>query len=143
MFFLETSSSSSFTVRQSCAIESAAIQTRRNIIVVINTPFLPLCQESMKGYIWIFSLFYLIQFFSKFRILLQRNILFVKLNTSFLARFCLKLFTWSISFHNVRLTPLSAMYEDGRMSSSCCKTFHYSDTLRLALLYRSHANFLQ
>ena len=63
MFFLETSSSSSFTVRQSCAIESAAIQTRRNIIVVINTPFLSLCQESMKGYIWIFSLFYLIHFF--------------------------------------------------------------------------------
>ena len=28
------------------------------------------------------------------------------------------------------------MYEDGRMETSCCKTIHWSDTLRLAVLYR-------
>ena len=28
------------------------------------------------------------------------------------------------------------MFLDGRVNSSCCKTIHYSDILRLAVLYR-------
>ena len=33
-------------------------------------------------------------------------------------------------------TPLEAMFLDGRVNKSCCKTIHYSDILRLAVLYR-------
>lgn len=33
-------------------------------------------------------------------------------------------------------TPLAKMFRDGRVEESCCKTIHYSDILRLAVLYR-------
>ena len=33
-------------------------------------------------------------------------------------------------------TPLEKMFRDGRVESSCCRTIHYSDILRLAVLYR-------
>ena len=33
-------------------------------------------------------------------------------------------------------TPLEKMFKDGRVATSCCRTIHYSDILRLAVLYR-------
>ena len=34
------------------------------------------------------------------------------------------------------MTPLEKMFKDGRVETSCCKTIHFSDILRLAVLYR-------
>ena len=33
-------------------------------------------------------------------------------------------------------TPLAKMFRDGRVEESCCKTIHFSDIFRLAVLYR-------
>ena len=35
-------------------------------------------------------------------------------------------------------TPLEKIFLDGRIHSSCCKTIHYSDIFRLAVLHRWH-----
>ena len=37
------------------------------------------------------------------------------------------------------MTPLEKMFKDGRVETSCCKTIHFSDILRLAVLYRWRA----
>ena len=38
-------------------------------------------------------------------------------------------------------TPLLPMFTDGRVDSSCCKTVHYSDIYRLAVLYRLDGHY--
>ena len=37
----------------------------------------------------------------------------------------------------VKDTPLQAMFDDGRVDGTCCKTIHLSDIFRLAVLFRS------
>jgi len=48
------------------------------------------------------------------------NVLVLHLNTSLL----------------IQDNPLANMFSDGRAESSCCKTIHFSDIFRLAILYR-------
>ena len=36
----------------------------------------------------------------------------------------------------VEKTPLQAMFDDGRVDGTCCKTIHLSDIFRLAVLFR-------
>ena len=106
-FFLETSDSMEWTVRQACAVESATKHSGRRVVLLVTAPHLVVCSARMR------------------RILELPGLLVARINSSLL----------------VSDTPLLPMFTDGRVNNSCCKTVHYSDIYRLAVLYRLDGHY--
>ena len=117
MFFLETSGSSALTIRQACALESAARKSGRKVFLLMTSDTLNVCAEQV-----------LVQkkiappniSFQMKPLLSVPNLLVVHINHTLL----------------VEKTPLQAMFDDGRVDGTCCKTIHLSDIFRLAVLFR-------
>ena len=118
-FLLETSNSRSLSVRQGCAVESCIKQSSRFCLLLVESPLLNVCDHKVSlssflvdnnggDFLQVSGLFSL------------PDILVFHLNISLLTT----------------NTPLAKMFKDGRVEGSCCKTIHYSDILRLAVLYR-------
>ena len=117
-FLLETNNKSSLTVRQGCAVESCVRFSGRSCLLLMLSNSLNICDKKVS---------------------LQRLCSLFKLNIIQVRR--LFEVPGALVFHlNVSLltvdTPLESMFIDGRVNASCCKTIHYSDILRLAVLFR-------
>ena len=50
MFFLETSGSSALTIRQACAVESAAQHSGRKVILLMTSDTVNVCEEQVYSY---------------------------------------------------------------------------------------------
>ena len=118
-FLLETSNRSSLSVRQGCAVESCIKQSQRFCVLLVESPLLNVCDQKVS-----LKSLYIVGQHGQF---LQVSVLFSVPN--------ILVFHLNLSLLTTN-TPLAKMFKDGRVEGSCCKTIHYSDILRLAVLYR-------